>query len=179
MLTYFLDCNNGTFGDGCVLRCHCQSGLCDKMSGLCPDKLCQPGWIGDSCSEGIWLRQFATAPNEQQLSRDVVRWQGTININLSVILSFNCGNAWAQCLHFYLLHQRRPWVYEPLLPFVRPDQRMYLLCVICNGNIMKEYKYWWSAMLSISTKRTSIFSPTNMQTLHHYYVTTISIIIKL
>jgi len=121
LLIYFLDCNNGTFGDGCVLRCHCQSGLCDKMSGLCPDKLCQPGWIGDSCSEGIWLRQFATAPNEQQLSRDVVRWQGTININLSVILSFNCGNTWAQSLHFYLRNQRRPWASEQLLPFIRQE----------------------------------------------------------
>ena len=63
----YLDCNNGTFGDGCLFQCYCQSGFCDKISGICPDKLCQPGWIGNSCSEGIWLKQFSTSPNEQHL----------------------------------------------------------------------------------------------------------------
>ena len=177
----YLECNNGTFGDGCLFRCYCQSGFCDKISGTCPDKLCQPGWIGNSCSEGIWLRQFSTAPNEQHLSRDIVIWllQGTIYINMSIILSFNCGNVWIQCSHFYLRHERRPWVYEPRLPFVRPDQRRCLLCVICKADIIRKYKCWLSTISSISLKRTTTSSFNNMQTLHHYYVTRIYISIKL
>jgi hypothetical protein len=38
-------------------------------------------------------------------SRDIVIWllQGTIYINMSIILSFNCGNSWTQWSHFYFL----------------------------------------------------------------------------
>ena len=73
LLTYFLDCYDGYFGDGCLLRCYCLSGVCDKISGICPNKLCLPGWKGDSCSEGIYIKQFSTAPNEQHLFRGFVR----------------------------------------------------------------------------------------------------------
>jgi hypothetical protein len=98
---------------------------------------------------------------------------------MSIILSFDCGNAWTQCSHFYLRHERRPWVYEPLLPFVRPDQRRCLLCVICKADIIRRHKCWWSTISSISLKRTTTFSFNNMQTLHHYYATRIYISIKL
>ena len=114
-------------------------------------------------------------------SRDIVIWllQGTIYINMSIILSFNCGNAWTQWSHFYLRQQRRPWVYEPLLSFVRPDQRRYLRCVIYKADIIRKYKYWRSTISSISLKRTTTFSFNNMQTLHYYYITRIYISIKL
>jgi hypothetical protein len=84
LLTYLLDCDDGTFGDGCLLRCHCQSGFCDKISGICPDKLCLPGWIGDSCSEGIYIKQFPTAPYlELSLEEEFEDTKGIIRIRIS------------------------------------------------------------------------------------------------
>ncbi|XP_071490731.1 uncharacterized protein [Diadema antillarum] len=46
------DCVSGTYGAGCSQTCHCQSGLCNRHSGLCsPTETsdCETGWSGDNC----------------------------------------------------------------------------------------------------------------------------------
>ncbi|XP_071490732.1 receptor-type tyrosine-protein phosphatase mu-like [Diadema antillarum] len=46
------DCANGTYGAGCSQTCHCQSGLCNRYSGVCrPTETsdCETGWSGDNC----------------------------------------------------------------------------------------------------------------------------------
>ncbi|XP_072179579.1 receptor-type tyrosine-protein phosphatase T-like [Diadema setosum] len=44
------DCASGTYGAGCSQTCHCQSGLCDRYSGVCTESSdCETGWSGDNC----------------------------------------------------------------------------------------------------------------------------------
>ncbi|XP_072179276.1 receptor-type tyrosine-protein phosphatase T-like [Diadema setosum] len=44
------DCANGTYGAGCSQTCHCQSGLCNRYSGVCLESPeCETGWSGDNC----------------------------------------------------------------------------------------------------------------------------------
>ncbi|XP_071504220.1 receptor-type tyrosine-protein phosphatase kappa-like [Diadema antillarum] len=44
------DCSNGTYGAGCTQTCHCQSGHCNRYSGVCTESSdCETGWSGDNC----------------------------------------------------------------------------------------------------------------------------------
>lgn len=50
---YFLDCENGRYGDKCSLNCTCiveNAILCDKVTGNCT---CKPGWEGIHCTDDI------------------------------------------------------------------------------------------------------------------------------
>lgn len=50
---YFLDCENGRYGDKCSLNCTCNvenTILCDKVTGNCT---CKPGWEGIYCTDDI------------------------------------------------------------------------------------------------------------------------------
>ncbi|XP_045206721.2 multiple epidermal growth factor-like domains protein 10 [Mercenaria mercenaria] len=48
----FGECQDGSFGSQCESMCYCADNKpCDKMSGICPDGGCLPGWIGDQCNE--------------------------------------------------------------------------------------------------------------------------------
>ncbi|XP_071491422.1 uncharacterized protein [Diadema antillarum] len=49
------DCSSGTYGAGCSQTCHCQSGLCNRYSGVCVASSgtsitdCQTTWSGENC----------------------------------------------------------------------------------------------------------------------------------
>ncbi|XP_048255387.1 multiple epidermal growth factor-like domains protein 10 [Haliotis rufescens] len=42
-------CSNGTFGADCDNYCHCDSEVCDYVSGVCPGGVCLPGWATETC----------------------------------------------------------------------------------------------------------------------------------
>ena len=51
--TYYLACDDGLFGYDCETRCYCESEVCNKATGKCPQERCERGWMGATCSEGI------------------------------------------------------------------------------------------------------------------------------
>ncbi|PIK37058.1 putative tyrosine-protein kinase [Apostichopus japonicus] len=46
-------CDSGTYGASCLQTCHCQSGQCDRYTGVCTGSLpgCSSGWTGTNCQE--------------------------------------------------------------------------------------------------------------------------------
>ena len=49
----FLECDHGTFGDGCQLKCHCANNSpCNHIDGKCRYGVCAAGYKGDNCQEG-------------------------------------------------------------------------------------------------------------------------------
>lgn len=52
MFIYYIACNDGYFGDGCISQCYCRTDTCEKLTGMCPGNRCQLGWMGKSCSQG-------------------------------------------------------------------------------------------------------------------------------
>ena len=51
-------CHQGWFGDSCQSVCHC-SVPCDTVTGHCPGD-CEPGWTGDNCQQGRIIYLFLT-----------------------------------------------------------------------------------------------------------------------
>ena len=45
-------CRNQTWGVDCKSACHCASGTCHNVNGLCPSG-CADGWTGDACQEAV------------------------------------------------------------------------------------------------------------------------------
>ncbi|XP_067679833.1 receptor-type tyrosine-protein phosphatase epsilon-like [Haliotis asinina] len=43
-------CGPGTFGADCDNYCHCDSDVCNYVSGVCPGGTCMSGWMGNSCN---------------------------------------------------------------------------------------------------------------------------------
>ncbi|XP_071851958.1 angiopoietin-1 receptor-like [Apostichopus japonicus] len=46
-------CDSGTYGASCLQTCHCQSGQCDRYTGVCTGSPagCSSGWTGTNCQE--------------------------------------------------------------------------------------------------------------------------------
>lgn len=54
---YVVDCSDGTYGELCENKCLCVDGIpCDKINGTCPPGGCEPGYHGDSCSQGMSVK---------------------------------------------------------------------------------------------------------------------------
>ena len=47
----FLDCSDGYFGEGCSRQCHCEGLTCHTITGICPSRVCIPGYRKQTCSE--------------------------------------------------------------------------------------------------------------------------------
>ncbi|XP_072173152.1 angiopoietin-1 receptor-like [Diadema setosum] len=43
------ECESGKFGADCSQTCHCQSGGCNRYSGICDSGSCAEGYTGDNC----------------------------------------------------------------------------------------------------------------------------------
>jgi len=55
------ECDEGTFGIECAMRCHCErDAACDRVSGVCPGGLCADAWLGTSCQTGEHLHLVMT-----------------------------------------------------------------------------------------------------------------------
>ena len=50
-MTFFKECNPGTYGVHCLEECHCSPrNFCTKDTGECIDgTVCQGGWTGVNC----------------------------------------------------------------------------------------------------------------------------------
>ncbi|XP_071854861.1 uncharacterized protein [Apostichopus japonicus] len=46
-------CDSGTYGASCLQTCHCQSGQCNRYTGVCTGSPpgCSSGWTGTNCQE--------------------------------------------------------------------------------------------------------------------------------
>ena len=51
-----LACTGNKFGYNCNITCHCKSGGCDTVIGVCEQSGCDVGWSGDSCDLGTCSR---------------------------------------------------------------------------------------------------------------------------
>ncbi|XP_071851923.1 angiopoietin-1 receptor-like isoform X2 [Apostichopus japonicus] len=51
-------CDSGTYGASCLQTCHCQSGQCDRYTGVCTGSPpgCSSGWTGTNCQECLGPR---------------------------------------------------------------------------------------------------------------------------
>ena len=58
VLVSFADCPAGTFGNTCSQQCHCRSGTCDIVTGICEEPGCENWWILPSCSQQIGRPTF-------------------------------------------------------------------------------------------------------------------------
>ncbi|XP_052224304.1 uncharacterized protein LOC127839952 [Dreissena polymorpha] len=45
------DCVHGTYSANCSKECHCLSGSCESVTGICMNAVCQDGWRGFACNE--------------------------------------------------------------------------------------------------------------------------------
>ncbi|XP_071848509.1 uncharacterized protein [Apostichopus japonicus] len=47
------ECDQGTFGASCLQTCHCQSGQCNRFTGICTGSPpgCSSGWTGTNCQQ--------------------------------------------------------------------------------------------------------------------------------
>ena len=50
---FSIACDNGTYGQDCLLKCFCRTSPCDKVTGLCPPGGCLQGWDGQNCNESM------------------------------------------------------------------------------------------------------------------------------
>ena len=58
MLTYYIACDDGYFGDGCESQCYCRTDICDKPTGMCLGNRCNLGWMGESCNQGKIIKSL-------------------------------------------------------------------------------------------------------------------------
>lgn len=51
--SFFVECQDGYFGENCARECPAICHSCNKKSGLC-DLGCHPGWKGTHCTESMY-----------------------------------------------------------------------------------------------------------------------------
>ncbi|XP_048256545.1 receptor-type tyrosine-protein phosphatase epsilon-like [Haliotis rufescens] len=63
-------CSNGTFGADCDNYCHCDSEVCDYVSGVCPGGVCLPGWATETCDTECESGHYGANCSEICLNRN-------------------------------------------------------------------------------------------------------------